>query len=348
MNRITVSIVGASGYAGGELLRILLMHPGVTIKQVTSRKYAGFPVTVIHPNLRGFTELAFVKPDRIDDCDLLFLCLPHGESQKQFEFFEPKAARVIDLAADFRLRDLETYSAWYGEHSRPDLLSRFVYGLPELHRDEIRTSSLVAAGGCESTCAILALLPLVRQRLIEPDRTVIDAKIASSAAGRSVSPSTHHPERVGVLRSYKPTMHRHTAEVEQELQAFEPGFRVHFSATAVEMVRGVLVTCHTFLKTDVDERSLRTVFREAYADEPFVRVVNEKHGNYRFPEPKILKGTNFCDVAFQKDARSNRVVVIAAIDNLGKGTAGQAVQAMNLMFGYDEGTALIAPGLHPV
>lgn len=345
-SKFRVSIVGASGYGGGELLRLLLMHPNVEVKQVTSRKYAKFPVTVVHPNMRGVTNLRFTKPDDLEKCDLLFLAMPNGKSQENIDRYMELAEKVIDLGADFRLSSEEEYNKWYGEHQRSDLINKFTYGIAELHREEITDANYVACGGCEATCSILTLYPLFKNGLVELDRTVIDAKLGSSAAGAKASGGSHHPERAGVVRSYKPTMHRHTAEIEQELMG---NVQVSVSATAIEMVRGILVTTHSFLKdVNITEQDIWNVYRDEYRKEPFIRLINDKMGNYRFPEPKLLQGTNYCDIGLQKDAHSNRVVVIGAIDNLVKGTAGQAIQAMNIMQGWKETLGLEYFGLHPV
>ncbi len=349
MKKISVSIIGASGYAGGELLRILLNHPNVEIAQATSRKFAKFPVTVAHPNLRGLTNLKFSKVEDLKKCDILFIGLPNGVSQKNMDGYMKIAPKIIDLGADFRLNNLENYENWYGKHEMPELLQKFIYGIAELHREKIRNTNYVACAGCEATCSILTLYPLFKNNLIYPQNVFIDAKLGSSAAGGKPSLSTHHPERSGVVRSYMPTMHRHTAEIEQELKTFsDTNIQVNVSATAIEMVRGILVTCQTFLKEDLSELDIWQIYRRTYENEPFIRLINDKVGVYRFPEPKLLSGTNFCDIGLQKDKRSNRLVVVGAIDNLVKGTAGQAVQAMNLMFGFDEELGLGFPGLHPI
>lgn len=348
-DKINISIVGASGYAGGELIRILLGYPEVNIKQVTSRKFARLPITVAHPNLRGVTNLRFTKLEDLEKCDLLFIALPNGESQKHMLKFQKLADKIIDLGADFRLQNLPDYNQWYGEHKLPKLLGKFVYGIAELHREEIKKANYVACGGCEATCSILTLYPLFKNNLLDLDRTIIDAKIGSSATGAKPSLSTHHAERAGVLRSYKPTMHRHTAEVEQEMNlASGSKTQVHISATAVEMVRGILVTCQAFLNEELTQQELYQIYNETYKSEPFIRIINDKVSIFRFPEPKLLEGTNYCDIALEKDKRSNRVVVVGAIDNLVKGTAGQAVQAMNLVYGFDETAGLNFTGLHPI
>ena len=350
---IQASVVGGSGYTGGELLRLLLGHPDVQIKQVTSRSLAGKLVATTHPNLRKRTTLKYVAPDALTPCDVLFLCLPHGASASQIQTYFGLAEIVIDLSADFRLRDPDDYPGWYGwEHPHPDLLTESVYGLPEFHRDEIREARFIASPGCMATASILALAPLARSGLLDPRMPiVVEAKTGSSGSGGEPTPASHHPERSGVVRSFKPTGHRHTAEVAQEI-ACDCGCgsrpTVSFTATAVEAVRGILATAHVFTQERLTDKDLWQLYRAAYRDEPFVRLVKEASGVHRSPEPKILCGTNFCDVGFEADPHSNRVVVLAAIDNLMKGAAGQAVQSMNIRMGFDETAGLEFMGLHPV
>jgi LysW-gamma-L-alpha-aminoadipyl-6-phosphate/LysW-L-glutamyl-5-phosphate reductase len=340
--RATVSIVGASGYAGGELLRLLLGHPHVDVGQAASRSSAGRYVHSVHPNLRGRTRLQFCAPDELQPCDVLFLALPHGEAAARVDDFARLASRVVDLSADFRLRDPAAYERRYGaEHPAPDWNARFVYGLPELRREELREVRYASGVGCNATATILALLPLARLGLVE--RAVVEVKVGSSEGGAQSSPATHHPVRSGAVRSFAPTGHRHVEEIRQELGNFE----LHFSATAVELVRGVLCTAHVFPRESLDERELWRIYRAAYADEPFVRIVKERTGVFRYPEPKLLAGTNFCDVGFERDPESDRVVVLSALDNLMKGAAGTAVQAMNLMMGWDETAGLEFTGLFP-
>lgn len=356
MGRVRVSIAGGSGYTGGELLRLLLGHPEVEVGQVTSERRAGKRVVGVHPNLRKRTNLTFSSVEHLEPCDVLFLALPHGASGERIERFLGVAPIIIDLSADFRLRDPAGYPQWYGhQHPHPDLLSRFVYGIPELHRDEMRTANYISSAGCLATAAILGLYPLARERVMAADMpVVVEVKTGSSGAGADEGLASHHPERSGVMRSFKPTGHRHTAEIEQELRppaddgATPPGPRVSFSATAVEAVRGVLATAHVFLDRTLTERDLWRVFRACYGQEPFIRLVKESGGLYRYPEPKILTGSNYCDVGFELDPRGDRVVVMAAIDNLMKGAAGQAVQAMNVRLGFPEESGLEFPGLHPI
>jgi len=343
--RLRVSIVGGSGYGGGEALRLLLGHTGVEVVQVTSRSQAGSNVSSIHPNLRGFTRLQFVRPDELMPCDVLFLCLPHGEAVRQIEKWQGVAGRIIDLSADFRLRSPDAYRRWYGEeHGSPAWLDRFTYGLPELHRDRLRKAKLASGVGCNATAMNLALLPFARRGLVQS--ALCDIKVGSSEAGNATNPGSHHPERAGAVRSYSPAGHRHAAEVQQELMSEAP-FRLDVAVTAVEMVRGVLCTAHIMPTRPLDEKEIWRMLRESYGEEPFVRIVRERSGIYRLPEPKVVAGTNFCDIGFEIDASTGRVVVITAIDNLMKGAAGTAVQCMNLMCGFDEREGLWFPGLHP-
>lgn len=340
-----VSVVGGSGYTGGELLRLLLKHPEVEVAQVTSESHVGEYVYQTHPNLRAQTILQYTARDQLKACDLLFLALPHGEAQKNVKHYASLAPRLIDLSADFRLRNPEVYRKWYGEHADPAWLSRFVYGLPELHRAEMKNACYVSGVGCNATCSIIALLPLLRAGLIDESKPIIvDVKVGSSEGGNSPNPGSHHPERSSVIRTYAPTRHRHTAEVEQELNLAD----VHMTITSVDLVRGALAAAHVFVKDDLSEKDLWKAYRSCFRDEPFVRIVKDKTGVYRYPEPKILAGSNYADVGFELDQDSRRVVSICAIDNLMKGAAGSAVQSMNVICGFDEKLGLDFPGLHPI
>lgn len=345
---ITVGIVGASGYTGGEVLRILLRHPQAEVGQATSESHAGHFVHTVHPNLRKQSQLKFIGINDLKPCDVLFLCLPHGSTMRRIEQLESLAGTIIDLSADFRLRNPDDYPIWYGHpHPAPQYLGRIVYGVPELHRKAISQAKFITGAGCLATASILGLLPLFKHDVLARREVFIEAKVGSSAAGDTPNLSTHHPERSGALRSFQPTGHRHTAEIIQELSFGQP-LVVHFSATAIEAVRGVLATCHVFLKDGVEEKDLWKAYRSEYSDEPFIRIVKDRQGVYRYPEPKILTGTNFCDVGFEKDAQGSRLVVMSALDNLGKGAAGNAVQAMNVACGLPETAGLDFPGLHPV
>ncbi|RME83664.1 MAG: N-acetyl-gamma-glutamyl-phosphate reductase [Caldilineae bacterium] len=346
---LKIAIVGGSGYGGGELLRLLLGHPYVEVTQVTSQRNAGKYVHTLHPNLRpwaGRPALRFTTLDELEPCDVLFLALPHGQAQENIERFAELAPRIIDLSADFRLGDAALYRRWYGhEHKAPGWLERFVYGLPEVNRARIRESAYVSGVGCNATASILALLPLVRSDLLRDDRPIlVDLKVGSSEGGASASAASHHPERSHVVRSFAPTGHRHQAEVHRALGRED----VHLSVTSVELVRGVLATAHAWVRPGVGERDLWRAYRSFSAGEPFVRVVHERGGIHRHPEPKLLAGTNLADVGWSLDEENGRLVALCAIDNLGKGAAGSAVQCLNLMMGWEETTGLTFPGLHPI
>ncbi len=345
---LNVGIVGGSGFTGGELLRLLLGHPKVRIHQVTSRGYAGKPIGRAHPNMRGVSDLRFVAPDTLDSCDILFLCLPHGQSATQFDSYRKLAPRIIDLSADFRLQDVDRYETYYGSpHPLPSMLPQFVYGLAEINREPLRDASYVSIGGCNATATILGLYPLFLAGVADSERTVVEVKVGSSEGGVTSSEGSHHPVRSRAVRSFKPTGHRHTAEAEQALSMNGP-VRVHMSVTAVELVRGVLATAHVFLNKPLGEKEIWQLYRQTYLDEPFIRIVKERQGPYRYPEPKLLAGTNYCDIGFERDPYSERLVVMSAIDNMMKGAAGQAVQALNTMMGWDETLGLGFIGLHPV
>jgi len=344
---VSISIVGASGFTGGELLRLLVRHPNVNVHQVTSRQYAQKAVYRAHPTLRGATDLRFVPPDALEPCDVLFLCLPHGESSKDWTRYERMAPRVIDLSADFRLTDEKQYETYYGQpHPRPDLLQRFEYGLVEIGRERLVRATHVAVGGCNATASILGLYPLFEAGVAQLTRTVVEVKVGSSEGGAMSTEGSHHPIRSGVVRSYKPTSHRHTAEIEQAL-GMHGAVQVHLSITSVELVRGALATAHVFLNEPISEKDVWQLYRNCYMHEPFIRIVKERQGPYRYPEPKLLAGTNICDIGFERDPQSNRLVVISAIDNMMKGAAGQAVQALNTMMGWPETAGLDSIGLHP-
>lgn len=346
---INVSIVGGSGYTGGEALRILLGHPEFRVKQVTSESNAGKFVHITHPNLRGVTKLKYNSIKELEPADWLILCLPHGESQNRLAELEGLAPRIADLASDFRLKSEDLYAKYYGEpHRRPDRLGSFVYSVPELYREQIRGATRLSGTGCIAVSVILALAPLFRAGVVKDNRVFADAKIGSSAAGASPSAGSHHPERAGTLRSFKPTGHRHTAEIVENLTTEHGQPEVFLSATATDAVRGILSTCQMFLKEPMTELQIRTIYRDAYQDEPFIRIVKETRGIYRYPEPKLLAGTNFVDIGFELEEDTGRLVVMSAIDNLVRGSAGQVVQGMNIVHGFDERMGLEFPGLHPV
>lgn len=338
--------MGGSGYVGGELLRLLLFHPYVNIKQITSASQVGKFVYNAHPNLRGVTDLQFSHPDTLESTDLLFLAQPHGYAAKHIAQFAGLAEGIIDTSADFRLDDAATYQQWYGQaHPAPDWLDKFVYGLPERYRTELAGAKYASGVGCNATVTNLALVPLADAGLLSGGQVVADIKVGSSEGGARPNEGSHHPERSGAVRSFKPTGHRHQAEVRQVLG---DNFELYMSVTSIELIRGALVTAHCLLPATLTEKDLWKIYRKAYKNEPFIRLVKQKTGIFRYPDPKLLPGTNFCDVGFEAEEGTNRVVIIAAIDNLMKGAAGSAVQTMNVMLGWKETTGLEFPGLHPV
>jgi len=340
--RRRVSIIGASGYTGGELLRLLLDHPGVTVEAATSRALTGQPLHRSHPNLRARSQLLFTTPDTVGPSDVLFLCMPHGSAAKEVDRWMSLAPLVIDLSADFRLREPSAFKQWYEQdHPAPARLTEAIYGLPELRRDAMPGARLISGVGCNATSMNLALLPLARAGLI--DRAICDIKVGSSEAGAELSPGSHHPERSGAVRTYAPVGHRHEAEVIQELGPLN----LQTTITAIEMVRGVLCTAHVLPTRRVDMKELWRLYRAAYGSEPFVRLVAERTGLHRLPDPKILAGSNYADVGFDVDERSGRIVACCAIDNLMKGAAGSAVQCMNIALGLPETLGLTFSGLHP-
>lgn len=343
---ISAAIIGASGYTGGELLRLLLDHPQVTVTHATSRRHLGEYLYQVHPNLRKRTGLKFSDPDQLEKVDVLFLALPHGQAQDKIEAYANLAGRIVDLSADFRLRSASDYARWYGvPHRSPAWLERFTYGLPELHRDELASAQYVSGVGCNATASILALLPLVRAGLLQTGKPVlVEVKVGSSEGGAEGNPGSHHPERSSVIRTFSPFGHRHTAEVIQELDLMD----VALTMTSVDLVRGVLATAHAWVKPGTADKDLWKAYRQVAAENPFIRVVKEARGVYRVPEPKILAGSNYADLGFALDTETGHVVAMCAIDNLMKGAAGSAVQCMNLMVGLDETSGLDFPGLHPI
>ncbi len=338
----TASVVGASGFTGGELLRLLDSHPEFEPVQATSRSATRKTVGHVHPNLRHL-DLRFSDPGELEPVDVLFAATPHGVSMEQIDRFRGAAERVVDLSADFRLPTEAQYDEWYDGHDRPDLLGESEYALPEVNREGVRDATLVASGGCNATAAILALKPLVDAGLVGDERVVVDVKVGSSEGGAGGGDASSHAERSGVVRPYAATGHRHEAEIEEYL-----GLSVAFTAHAVDMTRGAAATCHAFPGEPVSTGDLWSAYREAYEDEPFVRLVAGGGGVYRYPEPKAVAGSNYAEVGFALDPGNGRVVALSAIDNMMKGSAGQAVHAANLACGFEETAGLGATGFHPV
>ncbi|TFF98628.1 MAG: N-acetyl-gamma-glutamyl-phosphate reductase [Promethearchaeota archaeon] len=358
---IDVGIVAASGYAGGEAVRLLFNHPKVNLNYITSRKLIGKYFHTTYPNFRKISNLKFEKytVENIQEkCDVIFLATPHGVSQEMVPELLATGIKIIDLSADFRLNDTQIYHKYYKKnHSHPELFERAVYGLPELHRNEIKNAELVAVAGCQASSAIYGLYPLIKEGFIQINNVIIDSKTGSSGSGSSVNKANQHAIRANSIRPYKMTGHRHTAEIEQELSRIinreeypDPTVRAGFSAHAVNLVRGILSTSHVFIRDDKDinEKDLFKAYRKHIRDEPFLRLINQRTGEFRLPDPKIIIGTNFCDIGFQLDNHLNRIVVLCTLDNLIKGTAGNAVQCMNIMYDFPETMGLEFPGYFPL
>ncbi|WP_135535058.1 N-acetyl-gamma-glutamyl-phosphate reductase [Halostella pelagica] len=340
---LSASVVGGSGFTGGELLRLIDAHSGLEIQQATSRSYDGKSVGSVHPNLRG-TDLRFSDPEDLESVDVLFTATPHGVSMEQVDTFREVADTVVDLSADFRLDSEAQYDEWYDGHSRPELLDEAEYALPEINRENLVGADLIASGGCNATATILGLYPLFEHGVLSgSEQVVVDVKVGSSEGGAGGGEASSHPERSGVVRPYAPKGHRHEAEIEQFL-----GTSVSFTCHAVDMTRGASATCHVFPDGPVSKGDLWGAYRETYEDEPFMRMAAGGSGVYRYPEPKAVAGTNYGEVGFELDPSNKRVVVFSAIDNMMKGSAGQAVHAANVALGFEETAGLEFQGLHPV
>jgi N-acetyl-gamma-glutamyl-phosphate reductase len=345
-----VGLVGVTGYTGMELARILLGHPDVRLTQVTSRKEAGKRLVEIYPFLQGteLADLTITAPDTTflaANCDLVFLAVPHCTAMEMAADLRAKAVRVVDLSADFRLRSKDVYESWYKvEHTRAALLSEAVYGLPELYADRIAKASLVANPGCYPTSAILALYPALMAGLISPDDLVIDSKSGTTGAGRKAGVATLFCEVADTFRAYNLTKHRHTPEIEQELSlAAGREIRLSFNTHLVPMNRGILTTAYAKFLPGVDPGAVRTAYAEFYAGKPWVRLLPEGV----LPETRWVRGTNFCDIGLVTDARTGRLIIVSAIDNLCRGASGQAVSNANLMLGLDPSAGLPRAALMP-
>ena len=348
-NMINIGIIGASGYSGSELLRFLANHPGeLHVALCTSETYAGRRVDSVLPHLRGLISCEFEALNinsLKEKVDVVVLAVPHKVSMAFVPQILAQGLRVVDFSADYRLKDADTYAAWYHvPHTSPELLEEAVYGLPERYREDIRTARLVANPGCYPTSAILAAAPLLDSGAVELNSLIVDSKSGISGAGPKPRDTTHYPNRESNVVAYNIGVHRHTPEIEQELSAVagEP-LCVSFTPHLVPMTRGILSTLYLHLKQELSTEAVLERYAAFYANEPFVRVLPA--GEY--PQTKAVLGSNYCDIGLEVDARTNRVVVMAAIDNLGKGAAGAVVQNLNLMFGFNETAGLQSPGLMP-
>ncbi len=343
--QIKVAVVGGTGYTGVELLRLLVNHPHVEIVAVTSRSEAGQPVAEMYPNLRGHIDLAFSEPrvEMLAAADVVFFATPNGTAMKMVPALLDAGVRVIDLAADFRLRDAELWQQWYGMvHACPELLDEAVYGLPEVNREAIRVARLVANPGCYPTAVQLGFLPLIGAGLAATDHLIADVKSGVSGAGRQASVGTLLCEASESMRAYAAEGHRHLPEVRQGLAIAANGeVGLTFVPHLTPMIRGI----HATLYAHVSDRTadLQDMFEQRYKDEPFVDVLSAG----ALPETRSVKGSNMCRIAVVRPQGQDVVVVLSVIDNLVKGAAGQALQNMNIMFGFDERAGLNAVALMP-
>jgi N-acetyl-gamma-glutamyl-phosphate reductase len=343
MNKISVAILGGSGYGGSELLRILLQHPFAEISLVTANEHAGKRVGDVHKNLYGLTELEFKTapevPADFEKLDCVFLALPHGQAMEIVPRL-PKSLKVIDLSGDFRLQDQGEFEQHYNrEHTAMEAQAGFVYGLTETHCEAIKNARLISNPGCFATATILGLAPLVANDLIT-GRVVVDAKTGSSGSGAKAASNTHHPQRMNSFYAYKPFTHQHVPEIEQELRSVgDWTSELVFMTHSLPVSRGIFASIYAELRKELSEEQLREIYSEYYRDAQFVRLVKGS------PDINWVKTTNFCDLGFA--TRGHQAVVFAALDNLVKGAAGQAVQNMNLMFGFAENAGLKLIGTNP-
>lgn len=345
---LRVGVIGASGYTGSELIRFLLTHPNkVELTCITSESYAGQPISKLHPNLKGLFDMKFENLDMekvSQKTDIVFLGLPHKQSMAYVPKFLDLGLRVIDFSADYRLKSVESYQKWYQEHTSPHLLKDAVYGLPELHRDEIRKANLVANPGCYPTGAILAILPALKSGFVEAENIIIDAKSGISGAGKTPSEATHFPNRYDNFAPYNMGTHRHTPEINQELSlAIGKEINVCFVPHYVPMTRGILTTAYLKLLKSVSTKELLDYYSCFYNNEPFVRLLDEGE----LPQTQAVRGSNYIDIGMKALPDLNMVIVVSAIDNLTKGASSQALQNMNIMVGFEETAGLLYPGMMP-
>ncbi|RJX21182.1 MAG: N-acetyl-gamma-glutamyl-phosphate reductase [Ammonifex sp.] len=345
---IKVGIVGATGYTGSELVRLLNGHPGAELAVLTSRSYEGQDIAGVFPHLSGFSDqvlVPFQKGKIAAECDVVFTALPHGHTASMAGEVLEKGKKLIDLGADFRFREARVYEEWYGvKHEAPALLEEAVYGLPELYRGQLESARLVANPGCYPTASLLGAVPLLRAGAVVPESIIVDAKSGVSGAGRQLNSRVHYAEVNENLQAYNVGRHRHTPEIEQELSAAAGrDLRISFTPHLVPQTRGILATIYAEMKTAVSTAALLDIYRDFYRDEFFIRVLPEG----KFPQTKSVAGSNYVHLGAVADPRTGRAVIMVALDNLVKGASGQAVQNMNLMFGLAETTGLEFSGLFP-
>ncbi len=347
VQKLKVGIIGGTGYTGAELLRLLVQHSMAEVIAVASRSEAGTKVSDLYPNLRGHLDLSFVEPkvEAFAGCDIVFSATPNGIAMQHAPDLLARGIKLIDLAADFRLRDAAAWQHWYGQpHACSELLSEAVYGLPELNRESIRNANLVANPGCYPTATTLGFLPLVRESLIDHNNLIADVKSGVSGAGRGAKVANLFTEVSDSFKAYGVSAHRHHPEITQTLTAVaEQAVTLTFIPHLVPILRGIHATLYADISADTSLESVQSLFEATYADEPFVDVL--PLGSH--PETRSVKGSNLCRIALHQATGSNKIVVLSVIDNLTKGAAGQAIQNMNLMFGLDESIGLNCPAQMP-
>jgi N-acetyl-gamma-glutamyl-phosphate reductase len=345
---IRAIVVGGTGYTGAELVRLVVGHPSLELVSIVGNVTAGQMVDDVLPSLRGIVEGAVqpFEPDAIaEQADVAFCALPHAASAEAVNALRERGQKVLDLSADFRFEDLSVYETWYGKHPVPGRLSEAVYGLVELHREELRTADLIAVPGCYPTASTLALAPLLKSRLIRPDGIVVDAKSGVSGAGRGVSSATHFAETAEGVRAYKAGAHRHGPEIEQELSRLAGSpVKIAFVPHLLPMTRGILATCYAQpAHSNVTAAACAEAARTLYAGSPSVHVLDEG----QHPDTLWVRGSNRVHLGYAQDRNSGVVIAMSAIDNLVKGASGQAIQCLNVRFGMDEGAGLGAPAQWP-
>lgn len=345
---IKAGVIGATGYAGNELIRILMQHPNVEITHLTAHSYVGKNFDDVYENYRQINKLVCEEMDiekLAKECDVVFMALPHGVAAKVVTKSVLEKTKVIDFGADFRLKNADVYEKWYGvEHTGKELLKEAVYGLCEVNREEIKKAKLIANPGCYTTCSILSLRPLLAESLIDKNSIIIDAKSGISGAGRGLATASLYCESAETIKAYKLASHRHTPEIEEQLgYAADDTITLTFTPHLIPMNRGILATCYATLKEEYSYETIKEAYEKYYGEEYFIRLT--KKGIY--PETRWVKGSNFLDIGFVVDERTKRIIVIGAIDNLVKGAAGQAIQNMNLLFDLDEKTGLTMVPVFP-
>ncbi|MDP6180703.1 MAG: N-acetyl-gamma-glutamyl-phosphate reductase [Desulfatiglandales bacterium] len=353
MDRVKIGIIGAGGYGGCGAIELLLRHPVAEIVALMDKQDVGKPISDLYPHLKGFCDLPLIDPDdpdRPDDVHVVFFATPDGVGQKEASAWLKKGVKVIDYSGDFRFNNLETYRGYvarigsHQEHASPELLSQSVYGLAELHRDEIGRSNVVGNPGCFAVSCILGLAPALNAQVIETESIICDSKTGVSGAGKNPSPTFHYPTRYDSMNAYKISGHQHVYEIERELGLVAGrDLRITFTPHVVPLCRGILTTIYGRLKKGQDIKTVQEAYRSFYREENFVRVF----GPERLLTSTDVRGSNFLNLSLNLDERTGQLIVVSLIDNLVKGQAGSAVQNMNIMFGLEETSGLLHPGLYP-